>query len=371
MSAKCIIFVIDSLGDGGAEKSVLTLAEGFVNKGYASYVISIKDHVVYKIPEGVTYRSVFFKKGLGIYRMFTDLRAKKRLKELILDIHREQPVHAVVSNLIFSDTLISGMRLGIPVFSILRNNYSLRFSRKNPLRQWVKFSKLRHTYNRMHLIALAKGIEQDILEKISVCPKSIVTINNPFDITTIQHKADEAGDVPDEPYILHVGRLSRQKRQDILLKAFARSGLPCKLVLLADTSNAADVEKVTGLARELGIDKQLLLPGFQSNPYTWMKKALFYISTSDYEGFPRALVESLVCGTPVMSTNCPSGPDEILGRNSPWLCPVEDVDCLAQTMRKLYKKPYQVSASLYEPYSTENIVLKIEQHIEHIRDHSA
>lgn len=363
MKTKAMIFVIDSLGDGGAEKSVLTLAKGFSDQGYASYVITIRDHVVYNIPKGVAYRTIAFRKGLGIYRILTDLRARKKLKTLIMEINQTHHVLAVISNLIFSDTLLSGLKFDFPVFSIIRNYFTKRYLKKSGIGRQIKLAKLKHTYNRHHLIALSRGIEADLTGTLRITPRSITTINNPFDIRAIQKKAAEPADVCEEEYIIHVGRFVRQKRHDVLLKAFAAAELPCRLVLLADTSCARETQPVRQLAKELGIEGQLVMPGFQKNPYAWIKKARFFVSASDFEGFPRALTEALICGTPVVCTDCPTGPSEILGENSPWLSPVGDIEALAQNMKKLYKTGYFVGPEFYAALSVESIVKKMEVHI--------
>ena len=114
------------------------------------------------------------------------------------------------------------------------------------------------------------------------------------------------------PVILGVGRLSAlEKDFATLLRAFAlvRSQRKARLIILGEGSYRGDLERLVG---ELGIDADVHLPGFADNPFAYMAKASLFVLSSKFEGLPGALIEAMACGTPVVATDCPSGPRELL-----------------------------------------------------------
>ena len=139
--------------------------------------------------------------------------------------------------------------------------------------------------------------------------------------------------------ILAVGRLSAQKDFATLLEAFAKVAR-ARLVRLIVLGEGEERESLSALADELGAASDVDLPGFAQNPYAYMSAADLFVLSSKWEGSPNVLVEAMACGTPVVSTNCPSGPEEILadGAYGP-LVPVGDVDGLAEAMIELLDSP--------------------------------
>jgi glycosyltransferase involved in cell wall biosynthesis len=133
------------------------------------------------------------------------------------------------------------------------------------------------------------------------------------------------------PILLTVGTLKAVKRHDLLIRAFAR--LPradATLCILGEGQERAGLETLIGL---LGIQDRVLLAGYQADPAPWYAHAHLFVLSSDYEGFSNVIVEALEHGLPVVSTNCPTGPHEILedGKYGT-LVPVGDVDALARAM---------------------------------------
>ena len=135
------------------------------------------------------------------------------------------------------------------------------------------------------------------------------------------------------PIFISAGRLTRQKDFPTLLKAFqiVKAQLPnAKLVILGDGEDRNELEK---LAQELENQNSVDLPGFVKNPFAMIARADAFILSSRWEGFGNVIVEALACGTPVISTDCPSGPAEILGNGAyGTLVPVGDAQSLAQAM---------------------------------------
>jgi glycosyltransferase involved in cell wall biosynthesis len=155
-------------------------------------------------------------------------------------------------------------------------------------------------------------------------------IYNGFDIAAIQKAAAQpATDLPREPFVLHVGRFMPQKRHDLLLDAWKIISLPLRLVLLTAPDPALE-----RMIRERNLQGRVAVAGFQRNPYPWMRASELLVLSSDREGMPNVLVEALACGTRVVSTDCPSGPREILrGELARGLAPCGDAAALAAAMR--------------------------------------
>ena len=150
------------------------------------------------------------------------------------------------------------------------------------------------------------------------------------------------------PVILTAGRLVAQKDQPTLLRAFSeiRKARPARLMILGV---GPDGGKLMALARELGIHDDVDFRGFQSNPIAYMARARLFVLSSIYEGLPVALIEAMACGTPVVSTDCPSGPREIL-EGGRWgrLAPVGNWRMLARA----------IGDSLDDPVSPERLIAR-------------
>ncbi|MEB4590147.1 glycosyltransferase [Candidatus Thiothrix sp. Deng01] len=160
-------------------------------------------------------------------------------------------------------------------------------------------------------------------------------IYNPVNIRLINEKAREPIAFEGR-FILAVGRLERQKRFDLLIEAYARSQVQqeCKLVIVGKGSQRELLEQQIAA---LGIQERVILAGFEVNPYKYMAKAEFQVMSSDYEGYPLVLIEALALGCPIVSTDCPTGPREIIrsGENG-LLVERGQVDALAAGIDEMF-----------------------------------
>ncbi len=143
--------------------------------------------------------------------------------------------------------------------------------------------------------------------------------------------------------ILGVGRLVKQKNFATLIQAFARvrQQRPARLVILGDSDKREPLVKpqLQRMIQELGLTEDVDLPGFVSNPYSYMAQANVFALSSIYEGFGNVVAEALAAGTPVVSTNCPSGPAEILDHGKYGnLVPVKDAPALASAILMTLKQ---------------------------------
>jgi len=201
------------------------------------------------------------------------------------------------------------------------------------------------------VIAVSEGVADDIAGIARLDRQKIHVIYNPVDIENIKRLAAEPirhpwFDPGSPPVVLSAGRLTRQKDFPSLLRAFAqvRQSRPTRLMILGEGEDRASLE---GLARELDCRDDVALPGFVPNPYPYMAAASVFVSSSAWEGFGNVLIEAMALGVPVVSTDCPSGPAEILARGRyGTLVPVSDVDALAQAIATTLDQPPEAGRSI-------------------------
>lgn len=187
------------------------------------------------------------------------------------------------------------------------------------------------------IICVSKGIEKELRECLNAPEEKILTIHNPvdFDLIDVQRNAP----VPhhwlqskDHFVILTAGRLVKAKDFETLLKAFAmlRKNCNAKLIIMGQGPEEANLRS---LASDLGVTHEVDFVGFQQNPFAWMARCNLFVLSSIREGFPNALIQAMACNARVVSTDCRTGPDEIL-ENGKWgmLAPVGDVTVLSEVM---------------------------------------
>ena len=230
-----------------------------------------------------------------------------------------------------------GLRLG--------TNLTAAFAHKSPWRMWLRRLPIRKLYPRIDaIIAVSEGVRQDTLAVSGVSPERVHVARNPVITPALLEAAAEPPPHPwleqkEIPVLLGAGRLTRQKDFPTLIRAFAklRQTRPCRLIILGDGRQRSELES---LARELNVEQDLALPGFTANPYVYMRHADLFVLSSRWEGSPNVLTEAMALGTPVVSTDCPSGPNELLdqGRIAP-LLPMGDWERLAEAMAKVLDHP--------------------------------
>lgn len=209
---------------------------------------------------------------------------------------------------------------------------------------------VRVTYPQAHaIIAVSQGVAAGLVEHFGVRPERIEVVENPVDLDAIRRDGSQADVLGiDEPYVFAMGRLTGSKNFAMLLRAFATARLPAKLVIAGE---GTERPALAALAESLGIADRVELPGFLDNPYAPMRGARVFALSSNVEGFPNALVEALALGVPVVTTNCPDGPAEILAGKSlaeidglteapaGILSPLNDPDAFAEGLRMAFEGP--------------------------------
>ncbi len=230
-------------------------------------------------------------------------------------------------------------RLDIPVYVKITNTPS------QTLRRRFKRLSARALYpyaNR--LIALSEGVRDDLVSYMSVPADKIEVIYNPTVTPCIPERASQPvshpwlqGDGP--PVIMGAGRLTTQKDFATLISAFAqlRQERAARLMILGDGPLH---QSLLQEAEALGVGEDVSLPGYIPDPIPYLARASLFALSSRYEGLGNVLIEALATGTPAVSTNCPSGPDEILmrGRIGP-LVPVGNCGAMARAMAQTLEAP--------------------------------
>ena len=260
-----------------------------------------------------------------------------------------------ISTLPFADQVATSARLP-NLWCRITNTLSAevrQLERKSPRRAARRLGRYRRLYEGRNLIAVSDGVADDLRRALGLKSAHVVRIYNGYDVDAIRDAAREPEpDLPAGPFVLHVGRFMPQKRHDLLLDAFKQAGLAHKLVLLTEPTAL-----LTSLINESGLEKQVLVAGFRRNPYPWMRAAEMLVLSSDREGMPNVLVEALICGTRVVSTDCPSGPREILkGELARGLVPTGDAAALAAAMRTMLAAPRADASAVTAEFTQERMV---------------
>jgi len=218
-------------------------------------------------------------------------------------------------------------------------------------------------------VGVSEGITQMLIRR-GVNPAKARTIYNPAVDDELFRMAEEEVEHPffqgKEPVILGVGRLDPQKDFPTLIRAFAkvRKQVDAKLVILGE---GGEQGALTSLIRELGLEESVDLPGFQHNPFKFMKRASVFVLSSVWESFAMVLAEALALGTPIVSTDCPYEPAEILeGGKWGYLVPPSRPEALAEGILKALEKPIHAPPEAWERFTVERAVLKYKELVEEV-----
>ncbi|MBS1210360.1 MAG: WbwB [Proteobacteria bacterium] len=330
--------LIDSLIGGGAERVVLNLAEGFRQRGHEVHIILVRNEIQHALPGGIQVHSLSDSALPATGKLLRKFLLAWCLRRTVAMIEADgRAFDFFISNAEDSDRL-SRLACLPHVYIRYRNSMAeylrSKIGNKTGLKRLFRIIKWRlrfhATYSGRDIITVSDAMQHDIVDDVGVQPSSIRTIYNPFDFAAIRRQAAAYVPVIEGPYIVYAARFSNRKRQDLLLHAFRDSHAyqTHKLVLLGDAYTEAEqkwLAEMRALIVALGMEDRVLLPGFQTNPYPWIKHAALFAMSSDSEGLPTVLIEALILGTPVVSTNCPTGPSEILtGELARFLCERND-----------------------------------------------
>lgn len=296
--------VSDQLASGGAERCAALLSVYFENNNCKVHHVIVIDKVEYKYAGEllnlgrVNDNSNGFFDRLDRFRILRNFFSDNKF-DFIIDfrVKNHQWQEFYIAKFIYKAPLI------VTIHSYMIDLY---FPKNKLLTNWI-YSNCRE------IIAVSNGIKKLIGSNTNYSNSK--TIYNPIDIRYIESVSGETFDY-DFKFILAVGRMHDNIKQfDKLIECYAKSSLPendVKLIILGD---GILKKGLVSLAKTLKEEDMVLFEGQVDNPFKYYKNSLYTILSSKNEGFPMVLIESLACGTPVISYDCPSGPSEIIMNN--------------------------------------------------------
>ncbi|MEJ2591175.1 MAG: glycosyltransferase [Candidatus Thiodiazotropha sp.] len=328
-------------GEGGVERMVLNLVNAIAERGLRIDLLLIRKRSRHLDEIHPAIHLVELGAGHTLTSLPPLVRYLKRVRPACLLAAKDRAGRmAVIARALAGATETRlALRLG--------TNLTAALSHRSPWRMRLRRLPIRLLYPRIDtIIAVSEGVRQDTLAVSGVAPDKVRVVRNPV-ITRRMLEASRAPsphpwlEQPDMPVILGAGRLTLQKDFHTLVRAFAklRAERPCRLIILGEGRRR---EALSEMARQLGVEQDLALPGFTPNPYAYMARADLFVLSSRWEGSPNVLTEAMALGTPVVSTDCPSGPSELLdhGRIAP-LVPMGDVPALAAAMAEVLAQPQE------------------------------
>lgn len=331
-----ILIVLPSLERGGGERVLLQLAKSFLAAGREVHVVALLGGGPLRllVPDEVALHELIdtcnAPKGLAL--------AWKAFPKLVSLIRTVKP-QAVLSTMTGTNLLVvlARMRARMCTRLVLREASSL-VNTKSALKRQAMRRLYKHADG---LVAVSAGVAQD-LRGLGLSNDGIHVIRNPLDVERLRQLATVGlpPAVRDKvPYVVSLGRLTEAKDFPTLLRAYAASALRDghRLIIVGEGEQRANLEN---LMRDLGLADRVLLTGAMDNPHGVMAGAAMHVLSSRWEGYPNVLLEALALGVPVVSTDCPHGPREILdGGRYGRLVPVGDVVALASAMDEALEQP--------------------------------
>ena len=327
-SSKRLAIFLPALYGGGAEHTILKLVGGLAVRGYPVDLVLARAQgpFLVQVPDSVNV---------------IDLRTRRDFLStlpLVRYLRQERPV-----------TLFTGLHTNIIALwarCLARVPTRVVISERNTLSQMVKYQSTDLRVRIMPqlvrwfypwadvIVAVSEGVADDLRQLQKVSDTRIQVIYNPVITPDLRAQAQADLDLPwfqngEPPVVLAIGRLTAQKDYPLLIAAFARTlkTHQARLIILGEGEERPALES---LIRDLGLEGDVSMPGFVSNPFPYIVRSAAFVLSSRWEGLPGVLIEAMYCGIPLISTDCPSGPREILldgeyGR----LVPMQDVEALS------------------------------------------
>lgn len=353
-------FILPNLAGGGAEKAIGKIAAALVDKGHEVHIVLLEHSGAHATPAGVLLHALTAPGARVAKGFFAKPLIALRLRRLVARLARTRAFDMIVSTLPFADEIATRARLPRH-WCRVANSLSVEIARlqaRDAAKGRRRLRRYRRLYDRRRLLAVSHGVAVDLRDRLGVVGARIECVYNPFDFAAIRAAATVPPPGLDTTrYIVHAGRFNAQKRHDLLLDAFLHVPGTHRLVLLTEPAPG-----LVELIRTRDLAGRVTIAGFQPNPYPWIAHADLLVLCSDHEGLPNVIVEALILGTPVVSTDCPSGPREILGAARPeCLVPVNDVQALARAIVSALARGGSAAPVDLSPYRQAHAVARYEQ----------
>lgn len=376
-----ILVLHGHLSMGGEERVLLNVLRNLVELNYDVDLLITWNHkennlFENEIPKKVNYEFLFDsyngknKLIKEIYRIKAKTTYLKKIEKKIKN-EKYDIVIDYSSNLLKYDNF----DIKIPVFAWI--HFSLTFGEKLTLEKIKKYKKQYKKYSK--IFAITRVMKEEFINKVGIDEKKVELVYNPIDLKLIEKKAENVEKKYEnylkQDYFLQVSRLTQQKQPEHLVDIYYKlkqTGIKEKLYFIGDGEKK---EIIKQKIKEYNLENDIILLGQIENPYPFFKNAKLFVHTAKYEGLPTVLLESLALGTPVVSYDCPTGPRDILGKNSEYgeLISLNDKDMFVEKVLELmnskekYEKYKKLSLIRANDFSMENNKVKLKELIENIK----
>ena len=376
-----ILVLHGHLSMGGEERVLLNVLRNLVELNYDVDLLITWNHkennlFENEIPKKVNYEFLFdsYNGKNKLIKEIYRIRAKTTYLKKIEKKIKNEKYDIVIdysSNLLKYDNF----DIKIPVFAWI--HFSLTFGEKLTLEKIKKYKKQYKKYSK--IFAITCVMKEEFINKVGIDEKKVELVYNPIDLKLIEKKAENVEKKYEnylkQDYFLQVSRLTQQKQPEHLVDIYYKlkqSGIKEKLYFIGDGEKK---EIIKQKIKEYNLENDIILLGQIENPYPFFKNAKLFVHTAKYEGLPTVLLESLALGTPVVSYDCPTGPRDILGKNSEYgeLISLNDKDMFVEKVLELmnskekYEKYKKLSLIRANDFSMENNKVKLKELIENIK----
>lgn len=304
------------MSGGGAERVVSYLLPYLQKRGHSVHLVLMNSTISYTLPKDISIHYLENSKPNehGVFKLlklpYLAYKYAKLTKKLKLT-HS----FSLLSRPNYVNIMMRFFNKNPPKVIISERNYPSMQYGYGDLQSKINKYLIKKLYYKADLtIGNSKANVEDLINNYNVCKKLTKVIQNPIDIDVID-KIPPVSDFFDADYfnIITVGRLEAVKNHELLIKAMPLKGLS-RLYILGKGHLLAPLKK---LVADRNFTDRVFFLGFDNNPYKYMKEADLFIFGSNHEGFPNVILEAMCCGLPILTTNCKSGPDEILQLKSP------------------------------------------------------
>lgn len=328
--------VIHSLRGGGSERVAVNLLRGLDKHEFSLTLVLYEPIFDYPLPGDVDVIILDIPPTWNIFKLTGNfIRKIVRLAVVIKKTHPDIVFSLLTSTniTVILAKVLSRVRCKMIASEQTHPSVNLNNEPYGGITRYL----MKHTYPKAdRIVAVSEGIKKDLIEAFSLPQEKIEVIYNPIDIIEAEMLSHEPVYHPwffeNVPIVVAVGRLTKQKGYPHLMQAFSavRQSSPCRLVIIGKGEDEGNLAR---MVKALGIEGDVQFLGFQENPFKYMARSSVFVLSSLYEGFGNVIVEAMALGLPVISTDCPSGPSEIIeDRKNGLLVPVKDEKALAQAM---------------------------------------
>ena len=373
-----ILVLHGHLSMGGEERVLLNVLRNLIELGYNVDLLITWNHgennlFENEIPKKVNYEFLFdnyngkSKIIKEIYRLRTKTIYLKKVEKII-----EKKKYDVIID--YSSNLLKykNFDIKVPIFAWI--HFSLTFGEKLSGEKVEKYKKQYKKYDK--ILTICDTMRDEFVEILGMDKTKVELVYNPINLEIIRKKAENVnpkyGNYLKEDYFLQVSRLTQQKQPEHLVDIYYKlkqRGIKEKLYFIG---NGEKVKLIRQKIKEYNLEDDIILLGQIENPYPFFKNAKLFLHTAKYEGLPTVLLESLAFGTPVVAYDCPTGPKDILGKNSEYgeLIPLNDKDTFVKRVYELidnnekYENYKKMSLIRANDFSMEINKLKLKKLVE-------